>query len=179
MTQIGKSYGFPVYINAGLTDSKDLDAQAGLECGITLALGASSGADIFGHMGICGMDQGASLDILAMQSEIISYVENVNRNLDTSEEAFFSDIIHKVGPQGSFLKDPHTAKKIRKELWFPSLLDREGYDAWIKNESSNMKKRCVEFKEKNLKNYHPEPLDITIEKELEKLLKKAKNELST
>ncbi len=179
MTQMGKFYGFPVYINVGLTDSKELDAQAGLESGITLALGASSGADIFGHMGICGMDQGASLDILAMQSEIISYVENVNRTLDVSEEAFFSNILHKVGPQGSFLKEPHTTKVIRKELWFPSLLDREGYDVWIKNGSSDMKKRCIEYKEATLKKYHPQPLDNTIEKELDKLYKKVRDELST
>ncbi|GAG97621.1 unnamed protein product, partial [marine sediment metagenome] len=58
-SQMGKHYGFPVYINAGLTDSKRPDAQAGLECGITLSLGIASGADIFGHMGICGMDQGS------------------------------------------------------------------------------------------------------------------------
>ena len=37
MTQLAKSYGLPVYINVGLTDSKRPDAQAGLESGITLA----------------------------------------------------------------------------------------------------------------------------------------------
>jgi trimethylamine--corrinoid protein Co-methyltransferase len=49
MTQLGKSYGLPVYINVGLTDSKIPDAQAGLEAGVTLACGAMAGADIFGH----------------------------------------------------------------------------------------------------------------------------------
>ena len=57
MTQMGKSYGLPVYINVGLTDSKRPDAQAGLEAGVTLALGAAAGADVFGHMGISGVDQ--------------------------------------------------------------------------------------------------------------------------
>ena len=57
MTQMGKHYGLPVYINVGLTDSKRPDAQAGLEAGVTLAFGAAAGADIFGHMGICGVDQ--------------------------------------------------------------------------------------------------------------------------
>ena len=58
MTEMGKFYGLPVYINVGLTDSKIPDAQAGLEAGITLACGAMAGADIFGHLGICGVDQG-------------------------------------------------------------------------------------------------------------------------
>ena len=178
MTQMGKFYGFPVYINAGLIDSKDLDAQAGLESGITLALGASSGADIFGHMGICGMDQGASLDILAMQAEIISYVETINKTIDASDEAFFSDAVNQIGPKGSFLKDRRTAKVIRKELWFPSLLDREGYENWLKNGSVSMKTRCQKFKDETLKKYQPQPLEKSIEEDLQKWLNKAKKELS-
>jgi trimethylamine:corrinoid methyltransferase-like protein len=60
----------PVYINAGLTDSKRPDAQAGLETGFTLATGAAAGAGVFGHMGICGVDRGSSLDMLALQNEV-------------------------------------------------------------------------------------------------------------
>jgi trimethylamine--corrinoid protein Co-methyltransferase len=178
MTQMGKFYDFPVYINAGLTDSKDLDAQAGLECGITLALGASSGADIFGHMGICGMDQGASLDILSLQAEIISYVEVLNKALDIGDNAFFSDFVNQVGPKGSFLNDRRTAKVIRDELWFPSLLDRNGYDNWVKKGSSTMKARCQAYKDEVLKKYKPQPLEPDIDQEMQKLLTKAKKELS-
>ncbi len=82
MTQMGKSYGFPVYVNVGLTDSKCVDAQAGMESGITLAMAAAAGADIFGHMGICGVDQAASLDIMMMQHEIISYIESMMRQVN-------------------------------------------------------------------------------------------------
>ncbi|MFH1070857.1 MAG: trimethylamine methyltransferase family protein, partial [Candidatus Glassbacteria bacterium] len=82
MTQLGKFYGLPVYINVGLTDAKRPDAQAGLEAGITLALGAAAGADIFGHMGICGVDQASSLDMLVLQAEVIGYVESLMRKLD-------------------------------------------------------------------------------------------------
>jgi trimethylamine--corrinoid protein Co-methyltransferase len=178
MTQMGKFYGFPVYINAGLTDSKDLDAQAGLESGITLALGASSGADIFGHMGICGMDQGASLDILTMQAEIISYVEVINKTIDVAEDAFFSDFVNQVGPKGSFLNDRRTAKVIRDELWFPSLLDRNGYEKWVKKGSTTMKSRCQAFKNAMLKKCQTQPLEADIDLEIQKLLNKAKKELS-
>lgn len=74
---MGKHYGLPVYINRGLTDSKWPDGQAGLEIGITLVLGVAAGADIFGHMGICEVDQATSLDMLILQDEIILYVESV------------------------------------------------------------------------------------------------------
>jgi len=131
MTQMGKRYELPVYINVGLTDAKRPDAQAGLETGITLVLGAAAGADIFGHMGISGVDQASSLDMLVMQSELIDYVESVLREIDLSDEAFGLGVIAQTGPGGTFIDKPHTAEHFRRELWFPRLLDRDYYQAWL------------------------------------------------
>ncbi|MDP2989334.1 MAG: trimethylamine methyltransferase family protein, partial [Kiritimatiellota bacterium] len=110
MTQMGKSYGLPVYINVGLTDSKRPDAQAGLESGVTLMLGAAAGANIFGHLGICGVDQAASLDMLVLQNEVIRYVESVVRKVELSDDTLGLDIIAEVGPGGTFIDQPHTAE---------------------------------------------------------------------
>jgi len=178
MSQIGKYYGLPVYINAGLTDSKRPDAQAGIESGITLSLGIASGADIFGHMGICGMDQGTSLDMLIMQSEIISYLESTNRLINFDDDIFATDLINEVGPKGSFLNKRHTAKNIRKELWFPTLLDRENYDNWLKTGSTDMEERCRNRKEELLANHEPTPLDDDVKNDLEKIIEDAKRNLS-
>ena len=178
MSQMGKYYGFPVYINAGLTDSKKADAQAGLESGITLSLGIASGADIFGHMGICGMDQGTSFDILIMQSEIISYLESTNRIMNCDDEIFATDLINEVGPKGSFLNKRHTAKSIRKELWFPTVLDRENYDNWVKAGATDMEERCRKLKVELLTKHKPTPLDNDVKNDLEKILEDAKKNLS-
>ena len=178
MSQIGKYYGLPVYINAGLTDSKKPDAQAGLESGITLSLGIASGADIFGHMGICGMDQGTSLDILVMQSEIISYLESTNRSINFDDDFFATDLISEVGPKGTFLNKRHTVNNIRKELWFPTLLDRENYDNWLKADSTDMEKRCSNRKEELLAKHEPTPLDEDIKNDLEKIIEDAKRNVS-
>ena len=179
MTQMGKYYNLPVYINVGLTDSKQPDAQAGLECGLTLALGTAAGADIFGHMGICGVDQASSLDFLVMQSEIISYVESINREIIFEEETFAIDIIEKVGPKGSFLDKQHTVEHFRNELWFPTLLDREYYDTWNNKGASSMEKRCRKRKEEILATHKPELLADDVTKELEEIVKKAQRNLTS
>ena len=75
MVQMGRFYGFPVYINVGLTDAKTLDVQAGIEKGATLMIGALAGADTFGHTGICGTDHGASLEWLVADDETMAYVK--------------------------------------------------------------------------------------------------------
>ncbi len=179
MTQMGKYYGFPVYINAGLTDSKVPDAQAGLECGVTLSLGLLSGADIFGHMGICGMDQGASLDMLVLQSEIISYIESVNREIIFDDNTFALDIIAQTGPQGSYLKNRHTAKNIRKELWFPEIFNRESYEKWKKNGALDIAEHCRNVKKQIITNHIPNPIANDIANDIDTIVNSARKNLTS
>ena len=42
---------------------------------------AAAGADVFGHLGISGVDQASSLEMLVMQHEIVRYVESCGRGL--------------------------------------------------------------------------------------------------
>jgi trimethylamine--corrinoid protein Co-methyltransferase len=177
MTQMGKHYGLPVYINVGLTDSNRPDAQAGLESGVTLMLGAAAGADIFGHMGISGVDQAASLDILALQHEVIAYVESVMRNVDVSDEALGLGVIREVGPGGTFIDHPHTAERFRDELWTPSILNREYYQAWHDAGAVSAEERCRERKRQILKTHRPEPVSPDVDRELDRIVAAARRHL--
>ncbi len=177
MTQMGKHYKLPVYINVGLTDSKVPDAQAGMEAGITLMMGALAGADIFGHLGICGMDQASSLDMLMMQHELIGYVERAMAGIEFNDEAIGLEVIEQVGPGGTFMDQEHTALHFRKELWFPKLLDRQFYDAWLSGGAKTMAQRCREEKERLLREHRPEPLPEAVDREIERVLAGARQEL--
>jgi len=178
MTQMGKRYGLPVYINVGLTDSKRPDAQAGLECGITLAMGASAGADIFGHMGISGVDQASSPEILVMQNEVISYVESVMREMDFSDEAIGLDVIDAAGPGGSFIDTDHTASHFRRELWFPSLLDRKYYQAWVDSGAESMEERCSQRVRGLLRTHEVEPIGEDLDSAISDIVRSARRELA-
>jgi trimethylamine--corrinoid protein Co-methyltransferase len=177
MTQMGKYHGLPVYINVGLSDAKRPDAQAGLEAGMTLVLGAAAGADIFGHMGICGDDQATSLDMLVLQNEIISYVESVMRTMEFNDDTFGFDVIAEAGPKGNFIDKMHTAEHFRQELWFPKLLDRNFYSAWAEKGATSFEDRGREYKKHILAHYQPGPLDPKLEKELGRIVKAAEREL--
>ena len=177
MTQMGKYYGLPVYVNSGLTDSKLPDAQAGMESGISLCLAASAGADIFGHMGICGVDQASFLDMLVMQNEIISYVESVERQIDFSDDAFALDVIDEISVEGNFIEHMHTAEHFRKEFWFPKLLDRNYYQQWKDKGALSMLDRCKAMKEKILNEYTPEPICPDLDKTLTGIVADAQKHL--
>jgi trimethylamine---corrinoid protein Co-methyltransferase len=177
MTQMGKHYGLPVYVNVGLTDAKRPDAQAGLEAGVTLALAAAAGADIFGHMGISGVDQATSLDMLALQNEVIGYVDSAMRQSDFSDEALGLDVIDEVGPGGAFVNHVHTAMHFREELWVPSILDRQYYQAWLEGGAQSTEQRCRRKVEEVLAHHRPEPVSAELDKVLTEIVDQAKRDL--
>ena len=180
MTQMGKHYGLPVYVNVGLTDSKRPDAQAGLEVGTTLLPAAAAGADIFGHMGISGVDQATSLDMLVLQHEAISYVESVLREIEFSAETFAIDEIEAVVTGGKrFLESEHTAGHFRRELWFPTLLDRQYYQGWLESGAASTEERCRQRKEQILHTHQPQPIPPELKQALDEIVKAAKQELGS
>ena len=177
LTQMGKHYGLPVYINVGLTDAKRPDGQAGLEAGITLALGAAAGADIFGHMGISGVDQASSADMLVFQDEVIGYVESSLRELDCSDEALGFDASYAVGPGGSFIGEEHTARRFRRELWQPTVLDRQYYQAWLDSGATSTEERVVARRRELLATHEVEPVSENLERALQEITAAARREL--
>ncbi len=178
LTQMGKHYGLPVYINVGLTDSKRVDAQAGLESGITLMLGAAAGADIFGHLGISGVDQASSLDILVLQEEVIAFVESALREVDFSAEAFAFEESLAVGPGGSFIDREHTARHFRGELWFPRVLDRDYYQAWLAAGAVTTEARCRERRRELATTHVVAPLAADVERGVAEVVAAARRELT-
>lgn len=174
LTEMGKHYGLPVYINVGLTDSKVPDAQAGIEITATLMAGALAGADIFGHLGIAGVDQAASLEMLLLQHEIIGYIERFMESFDLSDDKIALDVIDKVGPGGNFIDQMHTVENFRKEIWMPGLLDRNYWSAWEESGrpdlASKLKPKLTEYME----SYKEVPLADSVNKDVNNVLTDAR-----
>jgi len=172
MTQLGKFYGFPVHVNTGLTDSNVPDAQAGLEKAATMLASALAGAEMFGHLGIAGADQGASLEQLVIDDEICGYVKRILGGFKVNEETLALDLIKNVG-FGTFTGSAHTMKHMRKEQWYPQLLNRYDWEKWSSEGSKDLLKKAREAKERILKEYKVEPIDRSVEAEIEAIVKDA------
>ena len=176
-TEMGKHYALPVYINVGLTDSKTVDAQAGLECAASLLAGALAGADIFGHMGIAGVDQATSLDVLVWQDEVIAYVERMLRGFEVSDETLALDLIDEVGPGGTFIDRMHTAEHYREQIWMPTLLDREYWPTWEAAGRPDTASRVRERLDALLACYEPTPLDPAVDADMARVVADARKHL--
>jgi trimethylamine--corrinoid protein Co-methyltransferase len=128
-------------------------------------------------MGISGVDQATSPDMLVLQNEIIGYVESALRELEISDETLALDLTEAVGPGGTFIDQPHTAAHFRKEMWFPKILDREYYEAWKEAGALSMEDRCRRRKEELLSEHEVEPLAPELDREFERILAAARREL--
>ena len=112
-----------------------------------------------------------------MQDEVIRFVESVMRPLDFSEDAFALAEIEEVGPRGTFIDRMHTVEHFRRELWFPRLLDRDYYDAWLGKGGTSMEDRCCQRKEEILATHTPEPISGELDRTLGEIIAAARREL--
>jgi trimethylamine--corrinoid protein Co-methyltransferase len=150
-----------------------------MEAAATLSLGAAAGADIFGHLGISGVDQAASLDMLLLQHEVVRYVESLCREIDFSDDAIAVDEIDAAGPGGMFIDREHTATHFRAELWQPHLLDRQFYQSWMDNGATDMAQRIEAGKRSLSQQGELPPLDKGLDRELTRIVSAARRELAS
>ena len=179
MVQIARSYGFPVYINVGLTDSKLPDGQAGVEKAATLLVGVLAGGDTFGHCGICGTDHAGSLLWLAFDGEVMNYVKRITRGFAVDDEHLATDVVHAAGPAGNFLAEEHTVRHFREELWLPGTAwTRQPYDLWREDGGTSFADRLNRNIADILTTHRQEPLDDALTREVDRIVDHASRELA-
>jgi len=174
--QLAHRHGLPAGVQVILSDAKVPDAQAGLEKGTGLLMGALAGADFTSDLGIAGCDQGASLPQLVIDDEILGFVRATMRGLAVDEDTCAYDAIQRVGIGGDFLTDPHTLAHVR-ERWVPRLSDRYNWAGWEREGSSTMLDRAVAEQERILREHELEWLDEASQRELDRIVAAAERQI--
>jgi trimethylamine---corrinoid protein Co-methyltransferase len=175
MAQLGRWLGFPVYVNVGLTDSKTLDAQAGIEKMASLLLGMFGGADLVGHAGICGPDHGASLEWLVLDDELMSFAKRIRDGLGVAPDTLAAEVIARVGPGGNYLAEEHTVRHFRRELWIPSMAwTRQSWSSWADGGCHSMTERVRARARELLSKHEVPPLDPGLAAEIDRIVKAAR-----
>lgn len=178
MAQLGHFYGFPVYLNVNLTDSKLPDVQAGMEKMGSFVLGMLAGADLFGHAGIVGTDHGASLEWLVIDNEAMGYARRVAQGFVVDEETLARGVIARVGPGGNYLSDDHTVEHFRKEFYLPGpRWTRETFEVWKTSGGASMSERAHAHVEAILATHRVPPLDPALDREVDRIVEAARRNL--
>jgi len=173
LAEMSQFLGLPMFGTAGCSDSKCLDSQAAIEATLSIALQGLSGANLIHDVGYIGSGLIGSFDMLVMSDEIIGMAKRFMRGIPTTKEDLAVDLIHKVGPGGSYLAEEHTVKHFRTEHWYPRLMDRSDYAKWCSEGGKTLAQRTNEMVKEILEEYKPSPLE---EKKQEEIMALIRNE---
>lgn len=179
LVQVARSYGFySVGINEGLSDSNLIDdAQSGFERGITLLNGLYSKADILSHQGICGQDSCGSILQLIIDNEFLSYLKRFFNFFEVNTDTLAEEVIKKVGIGGNFLIENHTLEHFKNEIYSPRILNRENWSSWVKKGKKSTRDKAMDRYMELLKLDPVKPIEDEKMKEINKILKLAKEKI--
>ena len=160
--QIARSVGLPTWGLAGATDSKKLDAQAGAEAALSIALQALAGVNIIHDVGYMDMGMICSSAMMVLGNEIIHWVKRFMKGIDVNAETLATEIVNAVGPGGNFLTQMHTVHHMRNEVWQPKLFFKDSYDAWVNDGSTSLEERADKKVAEIIETHQPKPLNPDI-----------------
>jgi trimethylamine--corrinoid protein Co-methyltransferase len=129
--QVGKRLQMPTHTYLGASDSKMIDAQAGLESGMGALVGALAGINMISGAGMLDFLRAQSLEKLVIDAEIIMMVKRLLQGIDVQEDTLAGDVIRLVGHHGEFLSKKHTRTWFALEQAMPSeVIDRGSLSMW-------------------------------------------------
>jgi trimethylamine--corrinoid protein Co-methyltransferase len=130
--QISNWLGLPSGVAASMTDAKAIDAQYGVEKGMTaLAAGLAGGNLIYESSGMTASLLGASFEAFLLDDEMISAIYRTLRGVEVTEAALGYDAIcAAVMGEGHFLGAPDTLQSMEADYFYPKLSDREQPITW-------------------------------------------------
>jgi trimethylamine--corrinoid protein Co-methyltransferase len=167
---VARFLGLPFMGTAGASESKLLDAQAGLEAAIQVLMSALSGAALVHDVGFLDCADIGSLGRLVLTDEIIGMAKRIMRGVEVNAETIMLDLIAAVGPGGSFVDQPRSVSRARQEIWVPSVLDRAPYALWEQAGSLDAAERVTRKVRKILKTHQPTPLDAAVAAQISAIL---------
>jgi len=172
--QIGKALNLPTHVYMGMSDSKLVDAQCGLESMGGALVAALCGANMVSGAGMLDFETCQSFEKLVIDAEIIGLSKRVIAGVEPRENPIALTIMRQMGHKSEYLSHPHTRKWFRKELYIPSeVIDRGSYDAWQQKGGKNSFQRAGERVERLLKTYQPTPMADEVRRELHAITTRA------
>jgi trimethylamine--corrinoid protein Co-methyltransferase len=169
--QIAKSLDLPTHAYLGATDSKLIDAQAGLESATSAVIGVLSGINMISGPGMLDFLACQSLEKLVIDAEIIANARRLLKGVGQSSDVLDLDYYEDFEFPGNFLKEKLTRELYRKEYYLPSkVIDRGSLREWKENRNLDSIMRAKSQVEDLIETYQPPEVDPVQAQEMTKLV---------
>ena len=176
-TQVGKALGLPTHAYLGASDAKVVDAQAGMESGMTALVGALAGINMISGAGMLDFLACFSPEKLVVDAEAIAMIKHLIAGVQVRTEPLAVDMFTGINFKGDFLKQKITRQLFAKEQVLPSeVIDRSSLRAWQAAGSMDTFTRAKDRTRKLLKEYQRPVLPVDCEKELQEMVERLAHE---
>ena len=165
-SQIGKSLGLPTHAYMGLSDSKCVDAQAGLETGMGAILGALSGINVISGGGMMDFESTQSFEKLVIDNDICGMAYRLIQGISQRDEPMALDLFSEPVSEIDFLTHPHTLQWHLLEQKYPHVINRDGYQQWVDSGKPSLAERASSQVEKLMKEKEEPVLSSELTSEL-------------
>ncbi len=130
-SQVGKYLGLPTHTYLCASDAKVIDAQAGLESGMSALVGALAGVNMISGAGMLDFLACFSLEKLVIDAEIVGMAKRLLAGVNTPTTTLATAMFEGINFKGDFLKQKVTRELFPKEQYLPStVLDRDSIRGW-------------------------------------------------
>jgi trimethylamine--corrinoid protein Co-methyltransferase len=169
--EIGKYLKLPTQAYIGLSDAKQLDAQAGLETSMGATLAALSGINSISGPGMLDFESCFSLEKLVVDNEICGMTHRMIQGIEPKED--FPSLSHfeELLKEGHLLIANHTRKYLKEEIHFPGrVIERANRARWAEEGSMTLGDRANAEVNKLINNNNPSRVSDEIISEMESLM---------
>jgi trimethylamine--corrinoid protein Co-methyltransferase len=129
--QVGKSLNLPTHAYLGASDTKIVDAQAGMESGISALVGALAGINMISGAGMLDFLACQSPEKLVVDAEAIAMAQRLLAGIEVRTETLATAMFEGINFKGDFLKQKITRDLFSKEQNLPSaVIDRDSNRGW-------------------------------------------------
>jgi len=167
---LARFYDLPAWSAAGATDSKVVDAQAGIEMTFSILANFLARATLVHDVGYIEYGSTSSMEALVIANEIIRETRLLTAGVEVSPRTLALDATARVRPGGGYLADDHTLENWRWAQWHPDLIDRQRYDEWVENGSKDMFTRANRRAKEILEEHEVPPLTEETEAVIQEIL---------
>jgi len=169
--QVGKSLGLPTHTYLGASDAKVVDAQAGLESGMTALLGALAGINMISGAGMLDFLACFSVEKLVIDAEAIAMAQRLAAGIVQHTATLATEMFAGINFKGDFLKQKITRQLFAHEQYLPSsVIDRGSLRAWQQAGCPDTFARARARVKELLADYERPALPVEIERELRGLI---------
>jgi trimethylamine--corrinoid protein Co-methyltransferase len=170
--EVGKALGLPTHTYLGASDAKIVDAQAGLESGVTAVVGALAGINMISGAGMLDFLACFSPEKLALDAEAIAMARRLLEGVKVHTDPLATAMFEGINFKGEFLKQKATRQLFAREQHIPSLvIDRNSVRGWQEEGSQDAFARAKVRSQALLQEYQPPEVPAEQKQELLKLVK--------